>query len=777
MRLAEHLDGKRILLTGVTGFVGEALLHRLLRDVPGCTVVAMVRPKSGQLAADRVTKLLAKPIFADLPAGSAARVETLSGDLGDVPVLPRDLDVVVHCAGDVSFDPPIQSAFDTNVVGVKALAERVVEAAAREDSGVDGPGYRPLHYVHVSTAYVGGRRRGPVLEASVEHTVDWQVEHAAAQRVAARIEDTSRTPAVLARLMAKAEKHHDRAGPLAVAADAEERRVAWVAEQQKTAGGERARSLGWTDVYTFTKALGERVVEQVVAPVLPTTVYRPSIIESALTTPYPGWIEGFKMADPIILSYGRGELPELPAAPDSVIDIVPIDLVVNSIIAVAANPPPLGQPRYVHLSSGARNPLTFRRLYDLVREYFALHPFDMDSRGAVRLATWRFPGARIVERALTTGERAYDVAESALSLAPRSDQVRTWARHLDTQKRRLDFLRRYMDLYRAYTQVELYFVDDRMLAMHEAMDDADKQMFGFDTAVIDWAHYMIEVHCPAVTRSVREYDVIRRRRSRAGGPTPRVIAPRDPAEPVDPQAAPVLAVFDMDGTLLSSNIIETYLWVRLPELSTAGKVRELASTAARLPLYLRAERRDRGALIRSAYRRYAGADLRALEEMVDETLTPHVLARVSGAAIRRVREHRAAGHRTVLITGAVTPITRPLAPLFDEIVAAELDVDARGRCTGFLTRPPLVGEARAAWLRRYAGLVGADLTKAYGYADSHSDLPMLQAVGRPTAVTPDVTLYREARKLRWPVEDWRTAGRVARLQLPGIDTSQAHLPG
>ena len=72
---------------------------------------------------------------------------------------------------------------------------------------------------------------------------------------------------------------------------------------------------------------------------------------------------------------------------------------------------------------------------------------------------------------------------------------------------------------------------------------------------------------------------------------------------------------------------------------------------------------------------------------------------------------------------------------------------------------------------------GADLQQAYGYADSHSDLPMLQAVGRPTAVSPDVTLFREARRARWPIEEWRTAGRAPRLALPSVDTSQAHLPG
>ena len=80
-----------------------------------------------------------------------------------------------------------------------------------------------------------------------------------------------------------------------------------------------------------------------------------------------------------------------------------------------------------------------------------------------------------------------------------------------------------------------------------------------------------------------------------------------------------------------------------------------------------------------------------------------MLARLAPAAVRRVREHRAAGHTTVLITGAIRPLTRPLAPLFDHIEAAELGVDERGRCTGFLASSPLVGESRAAWMRQWAG--------------------------------------------------------------------------
>ena len=86
----------------------------------------------------------------------------IEGDLPNVPQLPADLDVVVHCAGDVSFDPPIDQAFTTNVVGTKALMDRMLEAVARR--GRAAPVKVP-HYVHISTAYTAGRRRGAIPEA------------------------------------------------------------------------------------------------------------------------------------------------------------------------------------------------------------------------------------------------------------------------------------------------------------------------------------------------------------------------------------------------------------------------------------------------------------------------------------------------------------------------------------------------------------------------------------------------------------------------------------
>lgn len=739
--IAERLDGQHVLLTGVTGFVGEALLLLLLSDVPGVRVTVLVRPKGSTSATARTAALLRKPAFAGVveAAGGvdelmAARVDVLEGDLADAPALPAGLDAVVHCAGDVSFDPPVDEGFRTNVQGTRELLARVREA---------GP---DLHYVHISTAYVAGRRRGSIPEGPVEHDVDLEAELAWGLSQRRVVEHQSRSAGVLERERRKAERTHSRAGLLTAAAATESARKEWVKRELVRIGSERARSLGWTDCYTFTKALGERVVEQH-ARDHRVSIVRPSIIESALERPYPGWIEGFKMAEPLILAYGRGELPEFPSSPDTIVDIVPVDHVVAAIVAVLAHPPEPGDPAYFHVSSGDRNPLTFRVLYDTIRGYFDEHPFAAGDRGAARLPDWRFPGASSVERLLTTSERAHKVADYVVGHAPRGDRTRDIARKLDQQGRRLEFLRRYLDLYREYAQAELRFSDAQTHALYRSLSAEDQASFGFDTAVIDWPHYLGEVHCPAVTAPVRRMDEARRKRRAATDPV---------LKPVREGSA-VAAFFDMDGTLLSSNVIETYLWLRLREQSGTERWGELGRVAAKVPALVRAERRERSAFLRAVYRQYEGARLADLDAIADEHLTDHVLSRLSPDAVRRIREHRNAGQRTVLITGAIRPLTRPLAPLFDHIEAADLAVDDRGVCTGFLASSPLVGESRAAWMRSYAAAHGIDLATSYGYADSHSDLPLLEAVGRPVVVKPDVSLYRHARRQRWTIVDWASS--------------------
>ena len=236
----------------------------------------------------------------------------------------------------------------------------------------------------------------------------------------------------------------------------------------------RVRS-GWPDVYTFTKAMGERAVEELAAEAnLPLSIVRPSIIESALLHPFPGWIDGFKMADPIIRAYGLGQIPEFPGIPEGIIDLIPVDFVVNAILAVAANPPEPGEALHYNVSSGSRNPLRFFELYEWVRELLRGAP-------AARARPRRAQGPRVEvpgEPRASSGcsgaaERFTDVAEQVVTHLPKSKaHARPRSRRVDRDKARVDFVKRYSDLYGMYTETEVVYTDDRTFALFDSLERA-----------------------------------------------------------------------------------------------------------------------------------------------------------------------------------------------------------------------------------------------------------------------------------------------------------------
>jgi alcohol-forming fatty acyl-CoA reductase len=747
--IVEKLSGKRILLTGVTGFLAQVVFERLLADFPETRVTLLVRSQTGTSSRARVEYLLRKPAFDGLRERIGddglvklldERVEVIDADFGrGEPEIPDGIDVAMHSAASVSFDPPIDEGFATNVQGALNLYR-----------GVLGGGSRP-DLVHVSTAYVAGVRKGVIPEGPLEHRVDYQEELRLAMQARGDVESQSRKPEMLNAFLEQARKEHERAGPSTVAEDSEERRQKWVTKRLVEYGRMRARSLGWPDVYTFTKAMGERAIEQLAAAEnLPLSIVRPSIIESALLHPFPGWIDGFKMADPIIRAYGLGQIPEFPGIPEGIIDLIPVDFVVNALLAVAANPPDAGTAAHYNVSSGSRNPLRFFELYEWIRGYFEERPLPERGRGEHKVPDWKFPGRLDVERMLKRAERLTEVAEDIVTHLPKSKRMRTAINRVDRDKARVDFVKRYSDLYGLYTETEVVYTDDRTLALFDGLDLDDRVRFPFDVAMVDWKYYLKDVHTPAVTQSLRELS--RRDRER-------------PAVSIKERDEPVLAVFDMEGTIISSNVVESYVWTRMADLEPDEWAPELFDVFSKIPGYLQIDRRDRGDFLRTFFRRYEGASVAGVDKLIDDHVGEFMLQKASAAAIRRIRKHRAAGHRTILITAAADAFVRPLAPLFDLVIGAELEV-RDGRYTGFMSQPPLVGEARAAWLKRYALLESIELKQSYAYADSYSDLPLLRAVGNPVAVSPDASLYRFARRKRWPIEEWGMSKGMPRVRFP-----------
>ncbi|MGV8883412.1 MAG: SDR family oxidoreductase [Rhodoglobus sp.] len=752
------LTNEHIFLTGGTGFVGQAILERLLSSHPDTRISVLVRGKGSQSAETRLTNMLRKPVFKRWMAAVgeeearrqfAERVSVIDGSLSNVGTLPSDLDVVIHSASTVSFDPPIDEAFDTNVGGAHGVYGAIVA------SGSDP------HVVHISTAYVGGIRKGVVPEASLTHNVDWRAEYEAAKSARERVELESRRPEALRRQLAKAKAKHGKTGPQAVAQFAETAREEWVRERLVDYGRTRAESLGWTDVYTLTKAFAERAAEELWSQAgHRLSVVRPSIIESALHHPFPGWIDGFKVADPLIIAYGRGQLPDFPGLPDSVLDVIPVDFVVNATLAVAARPAKPNDAKYFHVSSGKSNPLPFHRMYENVHSYFTANPLP-DDKGDIKVPSWRFPGGLKVERALTKREHQAERAERILERLPTTARTRAWLDTVSKGRHSLEQLRLFTELYRAYVQTEIIFDDTQTRALFASLPQKVQKDEGFDVTEIDWEHYFQNIHFPAITTLTRAFG--KRKSAKARGV--RAL----------PERTDVVAIFDLEGTVLDSNLVKQYLQLWSTTVPRKKVVHDLGNFAFSLRKYWRAERRDRGEFIRTFMRRYRGFKVAEIQEEVRGSFGKAMLKRALPEALARVQEHRAAGHRTILVTGTIDLMVEPFLPYFDEVVAGRMH-EKDGVLTGFLADPPLVDEARAAWLRLYADQNDFDLSGSYGYGDSHADLVWLQLLGNPNAVNPDIHLYRHAQEKHWNVLDWKRGASPSK-QLSAPDSPKLSTEG
>ena len=771
--LREALRGRRIAITGATGFLGTALVERILRTIPDSEVALLVRP-GRRGAADRVRREVLKNSCFDrlrrelgpsFDAEVARRVRVLAGDVGADGLgldaageeLLASCPTVIHSAATVSFDSPLDTAVEINLLG----PVRVAAALNRLHQRGDLP-----HLIAISTAYVAGSRRGRAPEATLPDTpwsteVAWRGEVDAARRARADADAASRDPKRLARLHRQARHELGAAGGPLLAAKTERLREDWVKNRLVDLGKSRAQGLGWPDAYAYTKSLGERALLET-RGALPVTIVRPSIIESALAEPTPGWIRGFRMADPVIISYAKGLLKEFPGVPEGIIDVIPVDLVVAAILAVVARGPE-PKPDVLHAASGSRNPLRYRQLVELVRAWLLEHPLADDQDQPITVPEWSFPGRHRVQRQLRQATRALGSAEKALQSLPLRGRQADLSARLQERRDEAERALSYVELYGAYTETEAVFSVDRLLALFSSMSAEDRRDFCFDPAVIDWPYFCQDVYLPAVVAHAR----VRlagggARRSRQGA-TGLSREERGRRAILAPERQ--LAVFDLENTLIASNVVDSYAWLATRHQGDAERVRFVLRTLREAPRLLALDRMDRGDFLRHFYRRYDRAPVDRLARDSWELFSDLVLMKSFPAGIRRVREHRALGHKTLLITGALDLVIEPLRPLFDEVICAELG-KRNGRYTGELLEAPPTGEARASIMADFARANHLDLQQCVAYADSASDLPMLEAAGHPVAVNPETKLAAIARKRGWHVEHWPRAPDGPRPLLP-----------
>ena len=138
-------------------------------------------------------------------------------------------------------------------------------------------------------------------------------------------------------------------------------------------------------------------------------------------------------------------------------------------------------------------------------------------------------------------------------------------------------------------------------------------------------------------------------------------------------------------------------------------------------------------------------------ETLDELINPFVYA--EAAAL--IQEHQFAGRDVVLVSTSGEEMVRPIGELLGitDVIATQMTVED-GRYTGGVDFYA-AGPHKAQAIRQLADQRDYDLSASYAYSDSVTDLPMLEAVGHPTAVNPDRGLRRTAVERGWPVLEFR----------------------
>lgn len=217
-----------------------------------------------------------------------------------------------------------------------------------------------------------------------------------------------------------------------------------------------------------------------------------------------------------------------------------------------------------------------------------------------------------------------------------------------------------------------------------------------------------------------------------------------------------LAFYDFDGTLVSSNVVDQYLWY-----AKKANWWRVARAVALAPRWLAAEARSRRLFNEMFFREYRGLRREWMEAraaaMCDAILAPAVF-QGARALIQRDRE---LGYRTVLVTGsldfAVAPFLQHLG--MDEAITNRLEF-RDGMATGALLEPIIAGAEKVAAMERTREKYNVDSARCKAYSDSFSDAPMLEAVGMPAAANPDRRLRALALERGWPILNLKETDHV-----------------
>jgi long-chain acyl-CoA synthetase len=489
----DAFSNKTMLLLGGTGFVGKVLLAMVLERFPEIKhLVVQVRRKKNATGEQRFySEVLQSPPLRDIVkrmgGESAARtkIQVVEGDL-DQPLcgippeqleaLRGKVDIIVNLAGVVDFDPPINESVEPNVYGTQHLIELVKFLNAK--------------LVHVSTAYVAGKKNGRISE-------DAPIGGYFPRRDEQNAEHFS---------VAEELKWYERFVKETRESRATNPRP--VRDRLREGGLNRADSWGWTNTYTYTKSMGEQLIAD--TPGLTYAIIRPAIVESSLRFPFPGWNEGFTTSAPLVLM-GGGGVKGWPVR-NGPLEIIPVDLVAAGILIATAAVLCGKNKRVYHLASADENPIMLPRLVAFLgmnSRYKHKH-----KKSGNRLANiWK---AYVETQVITVQSlqsrrarlhRGLDVIHAVLTLGKTLlgvDKVGPYLKSLRDTRRQIRAQEITLDKFLPFMFHNSFVFETRNIreAAH-MLTDEDLKRLQWDPESIDWADYWVNIHTKGIEKWIR----------------------------------------------------------------------------------------------------------------------------------------------------------------------------------------------------------------------------------------------------------------------------------
>lgn len=533
----EIFEGKKIFFIGGTGFVGKVTLSMLLNNFPNVgRVYTTVRARNLEESNNRFWQsIVTSPTFDPLREKYGdgfedfirAKVVPVNGDVGneflgmdesEAREIMADCDVIINGAGNVTFNPPLESALRTNVVG----SNNIIELARMMK--------RPT-LVHVSTCFVAGKRSGAVWEnepvvgyfprknelVGTTFNVEKEVEDCA--RLSEQARQEADDAVQIAKFREQARKRFEEEGrdpddeSELKSAIFRERKM-WVRERTTELGAARAEYWGWTNIYTYSKSLAEQIIAK--QDDIVKTLVRPSIVESSQSYPFPGWNEGFTTTAPLILIALRGQ-PIIPVNEKLVLDIIPVDMVAGVILAAAMNALIDDNPPLVfQSSSGDSNPNDMKRIVGLVGLYKREH-FKEKETGNKLLNNL----SAMIEATPVT-QKTYERYSAPMlnKLAKRADDLLekaapTWAGGRlsnivsDLKKSVESFEQTTQETMDAFAMFKPFMIDnayeyrsDNVRALMSLVKKSEQDLLPWYPEKLDWYDYWLRVHFPGMRKWV-----------------------------------------------------------------------------------------------------------------------------------------------------------------------------------------------------------------------------------------------------------------------------------